>query len=152
VAALVEPGPADRGEASGELELIVDRDPRTAGRRALSAVADPARRMLAQRWNGAEVVAFDQPPAEAILKEARRFGADAIVVGWRGQGTFRRLLAGSVSRAIVARAACPVLVAHTALRAVRRLVVGSDESPGGRQAVRFLSKLPCPSGGLISCS
>ena len=122
---------------------------RAAEMRALSTVADPARRMLAQRWSDAEVVAFDQPPAEAILNEAQRFGADAIVVGWRGHGTFQRLLAGSVSREIVARAACSVLVARTAPRAVRRLVVGFDESPGGRQTVRFLSGLACPRGGVV---
>jgi nucleotide-binding universal stress UspA family protein len=105
--------------------------------------------MLAQRWSDAEVVAFVQPPARAILGEARRFGADAIVVGWRGHGTFLRLLAGSVSREVVARAACPVLVARTAPRAVRRLVIGFNGSAGGRQAVRFVGRLAYPKGGIV---
>jgi nucleotide-binding universal stress UspA family protein len=123
---------------------------REAEVRALSAVAEPARRMLARRWSDTEVVTFDQQPARAILGEARRFDADAIVVGWRGHGTFMRLLAGSVSREVVARATCSVLVARTAPRAMRRLVVGFDGSAGGRQAVRLVSRLACPKGGVVA--
>jgi nucleotide-binding universal stress UspA family protein len=122
---------------------------RAAEMRALSAVVEPTRRTLARRWSDAEVVALDQSAkAAVILDEAGRFGADAIVVGWRGHGTVRRLLAGSVSRAVVQRADCSVLVARAAPRAVRRLVVGFDASPGGRQTMRFLSRLPCPRGGV----
>jgi nucleotide-binding universal stress UspA family protein len=43
-----------------------------------------------------------------ILGEAARFKASLIVLGWRGHGTFRRLLADRVSRSVAARAQCPV--------------------------------------------
>lgn len=122
---------------------------RAAATRSLYAHVRRARRMLAQRWSDADVVALHEPPARAIFSEARRFRAKAIVLGWRGHGSFRRLLAGSVSREVVARAATPVLVARTAPRAAHRLVVGFDGSPSARRAIRFLSKLERPSGGAI---
>jgi len=120
---------------------------RAATVRNLYQQAEPARRLLARRWPDADAVALHDSPVEAILGEARRFRADAIALGWRGHGAVRRLLAGSVSRAIVARAARPVLVARTAADKVRRLVVGFDGSPGARRAVRFLARLEPRRGG-----
>jgi nucleotide-binding universal stress UspA family protein len=122
---------------------------RAATVRTLYQQTEPARRLLARRWPDADALALHDSPVEAILAEARRFRADAIVLGWRGHGAARRLLAGSVSRAIVSRAARPVLVARTAAERVRRLVVGFDGSPGARRAVRFLARLE-PGGGRIA--
>lgn len=109
--------------------------------RALHAQADDLRRSLLRRWTEAEVVELHEPAGRAILSEARRFSADAIVLGWRGHGAFRRLLAGSTSREVVARAPCPVLVARAAPARVRRIIVGFDGRPGARRAVRFVSRL-----------
>lgn len=64
-----------------------------------------------------------------------------IVVGWRGHGTFRRLLAGSVSRSVAARAPCSVLVVREAGAPARRFVVGFDGSPNAERALEFLSSL-----------
>jgi len=114
---------------------------RAAAVRSLYQEVEPTRRLLARRWPDADVVALHDSPAEGILAEARRFRADAIALGWRGHGAVRRLLAGSVSRTIVARAARPVLVARTAAREVRRLILGFDGSPGARRAARFLARL-----------
>ena len=120
---------------------------RAAVVRSLYQETEPARRLLARRWPDADAVALHDAPADAILAEARRFRADAIALGWRGHGAVRRLLAGSVSRAIVARAAQPVLVVRTAAEKVRRLVIGFDGSPGARRALRFLAKLEPRRGG-----
>ena len=49
-------------------------------------------------------------PAEAILDEAKQWGADIIVVGSHGHGFWGRALLGSVSNAVVHHAHCPVLV------------------------------------------
>jgi nucleotide-binding universal stress UspA family protein len=51
------------------------------------------------------------PVADTILEIARDEGADAIVVGKRGQGRLSGLLLGSVSQKIVCEAFCPVVVA-----------------------------------------
>ena len=50
-------------------------------------------------------------PAEQIVAEATTGEYDVVVVGSRGHGALGRLLLGSVSTEVVARAPCPVLVA-----------------------------------------
>jgi nucleotide-binding universal stress UspA family protein len=47
-------------------------------------------------------------PAEAILGEAERFGADLVVVGSHGYGPVKRRVLGSVSQAVALHAPCSV--------------------------------------------
>jgi nucleotide-binding universal stress UspA family protein len=119
---------------------------------SLSAEKARAQRSLARRWKDVEVRAVHAPPARAILSEARRFGADVIVLGWRGHGAVRRLLAGSVSREVIGRAGRPVLIARTAMSAARRLVVGFDGSRGAQRALRFARGLGRRPGSRIVLS
>ena len=127
----------------------IGRNLLAAHQKSLQDQLEPARRRLAERWPDAGVVSRKEPPAKAILAEARRYGADALVLGWRGHGAFRRLLAGSVSREVVHEAEVAVLVARSALRSVRCLVVGFDASPGARRALRFVSRLEASRRTLI---
>ena len=108
---------------------------------SLDQATGSAHDVLTSRWPGAEVAVLDEAPIEAILGEARRVHAGVIALGWRGHGTFRRLLAGSVSRAVAARANCAVLVARTAPKVVNRFVIGYDDGPNSRRAVQLLSRL-----------
>ena len=79
--------------------LPADSEPaRVAVEKIFEAAAAAARRALAPRWPESKVVVIDASPVDAILAEAERFKASLIVLGWRGHGMFRRLLAGSVSR------------------------------------------------------
>lgn len=121
---------------------------REASRDGMLAHADEAERRLRGRWPDAEVAAPGQAPERALGAEARRWDADAIVLGWRGHGTFRRLLAGSVSRALAESAPCSVMVVRAPLRfdgAPRTFVAGYDGSANSRSAVRFLARLaPSP--------
>lgn len=120
--------------------------------RSLHASADETRASLALRWPDAEVVELHESAAEAILGEQRRFRADAIALGWRGHGTFKRLLAGSVSRKLAERAACAVLVVRATARRpprVHRFVVGFDGSRNARQALRLMGRLEVPRRGRI---
>jgi nucleotide-binding universal stress UspA family protein len=86
---------------------------------------------------------------KAILREAERFTADVVVVGWRGHGPIRRLLMGSVSRGVVRGAKSAVLVVRGPQR-VRRIVVGYDGSPTSRRAAAFLDKLASPQNGRVT--
>lgn len=111
--------------------------------------ADYARKALAARWPDATLMTPDELPVDAVLKEARRGKADVIVLGWRGHGSCERLLAGSVSRAIVRRSASPVLVAREAPRSVKRIVLGYDGSSQARRAIQLLARVPPPRGNQV---
>lgn len=108
--------------------------------------AGKLRRALQRRWPAGSVNIVDAEPVDAILGEATRVHADAIVVGWRGHGPVRRLLAGSVSRGVVRAAPCSVLVVHRTRPAVRQVVVGFDGSDNSRRAVELVARLEAPAG------
>ena len=110
---------------------------RVALAQSLDHLAASVRRALTRRWPAAEVRTVDMAAVEGILREATRFSADVIVVGWRGHGMFRRLLMGSVSRGVVRRAATSVLVVRRRMREIQRVVIGVDGSPNSRRAVEL---------------
>ena len=126
---------------------------RAAMIRALHASAEDLHRDLGRRWPDADVFELHDSPAEAICNEARRFRADAIVLGWRGHGTFGRLLAGSVSRLVAERAKCSVMVVRGDARlrgdGPRRFAAGFDGSENSRKAIRFLARLAPPRGNRV---
>lgn len=85
-------------------------------RKRAEAAAEEAREAIMQRCGEgvAELstqVLFGRP-AEMIIEEAGRWGADLIVVGSQGRGFWGRLTLGSVSDAVVHHAPCSVLVAR----------------------------------------
>ena len=121
----------------------------TALDRSAEIAADHARRALARRWPDVDVVIVDKAPVRAVLAEAERFRADAIIVGWRGHGAVRRVLMGSVSRGVVRGAQCAVLVVRR-LQRVRRIVVGLDRSPDASRALAFVDRLVPPDGGRVT--
>jgi nucleotide-binding universal stress UspA family protein len=77
---------------------------RTALARSLIDAARRAERALRRRWSDADVTVVKAAPADAILAQARKRRAQAIVLGSRGLGRLRRLVVGSVSRAVIRRA------------------------------------------------
>ena len=113
------------------------------------AEARRAERRLRRRWPNAEVVVADAPPVPGILKQARRLGAQAIVLGSRGLGGVARLVLGSVSRAIVRQASGAVLVVRGPARTPRRFLVGVDGSPHARRALAFVARLTPPTAGHV---
>jgi nucleotide-binding universal stress UspA family protein len=56
-------------------------------------------------------VVADRHPADVLVEKSN--GAELLVVGRRGTGWFQALLLGSVSRACVEHARCPVVVMST---------------------------------------
>lgn len=59
-----------------------------------------------------EAVIKEGPPIDVLLSEAESWGADCVFLGARGMGRIERLLIGSVSSAVAARAHCSVEIAR----------------------------------------
>jgi nucleotide-binding universal stress UspA family protein len=53
------------------------------------------------------------PSAESINGEAKKIGADLIVLGTHGKGITKQLLVGSVSESVLRNSQCPVLLIPT---------------------------------------
>ena len=73
---------------------------------------EDARRRLAEMGRDAEVVAVLGAPADVLVEEAEKRGADLIVVGRRGLSGAERLVMGSVSSKVARTAPCSVLIAR----------------------------------------
>jgi nucleotide-binding universal stress UspA family protein len=83
-------------------------------RKRAEMAADEAQEAIMQRCGDGAAELSSQVlfgrPAEMIIEEAGRWGADIIVVGSHGRGFWGRLTLGSVSDAVVHHAPCSVLV------------------------------------------
>lgn len=73
-------------------------------------IFEPAAQKLRSNGLHAEVLIRRGNPADQLLQEAHTWGADCIFVGARGTRGIDRLLLGSVSSAVAARAHCSVEV------------------------------------------
>lgn len=73
---------------------------------------EDARRHLTELGRDAELVAVSGAPADVLVEEAERRGADLIVVGRRGLSGAERLVMGSVSSKVARTARCSVLIAR----------------------------------------
>lgn len=95
----------------------------------VDAVLTDACRQLEGLQSTSESVRLAGPPAPSLLDYAEQHRADLIMIGSRGFGPIRRLLVGSVSRAVATRAPCSVLVVRPQPLVWHRVLVGFDESP-----------------------
>jgi nucleotide-binding universal stress UspA family protein len=91
----------DVGLAAAALQAAAEAE----GRRLLAGF----RERLALPPTALEFIQVGEP-ASAIVKAAREWPADIIVIGSRALGGVRRALLGSVADAVMRHAPCPVLV------------------------------------------
>ena len=73
-------------------------------------VFEPSAQTLRSAGLRAEILVRRGNPADQILEEADTWGADCVFVGAKGTRGIERLLLGSVSSAVAARAHCSVEV------------------------------------------
>jgi nucleotide-binding universal stress UspA family protein len=120
----------------------------TTGRRAGEVMAQNIVASCAQRAGLREPevkVSEEVLPDDAVSALLRAApDAFALVVGERGRGEVSGLLLGSVSLAVAARAACPVVVVRGAPPNIRgslgRIVVGVGDAAERTGAVRFAAR------------
>ncbi|HXR26631.1 MAG TPA: universal stress protein [Candidatus Baltobacteraceae bacterium] len=106
----------------------VDEVARAAAAATLEHAAERLRPVLA-----VETAVLVGRPAQAIADDARRWEADAIVMGSRGHGPLSSMVLGSVSAEVIDLSDRPVLVARG--DRLRGVVLGIDGSAGAERAV-----------------
>ena len=84
---------------------LLERDRQRASRDAQEA-AEVIR--VSVSWLRVTSRALEGDPKKVILSEARKWGADLIILGSHNHGVVRRFLLGSVTRAVVLHASCSV--------------------------------------------
>jgi nucleotide-binding universal stress UspA family protein len=108
----------------------------------VSATVSAAERHLGGHGFAVEGGVIRGRPASAIVDDARRFGADLIVLGSRGHGTIEAMVLGSVSAEVIARSSVPVLVVRGSKPRLDRILVAWDESPAARAAAELIKTWP----------
>jgi len=101
---------------------------------------DAAERMLGDAGLRTERMVLAGRAADEIVKEARAWPADLVVLGNRGHGTIATMLLGSTSAEVVDHAPCPVLVVRDG--SIASIVLASDGSEPAAEAERLLVGWP----------
>ena len=95
-----------------------------------------------------------EDPKAAILDEAERWDADLIIVGTHGYSAMKRLLLGSVSRAVLSHANCSVQIVRrratqNGSSSVRKILLAVDGSDFSNAAVEEIATRPWPGGSEV---
>jgi nucleotide-binding universal stress UspA family protein len=96
----------------------------------------------ARTWGNVRAKLLRGRPAAAIARSVEQEQADLLVIGSRGVTEFQPMLLGSVSRKVLMRAPCPVLVVKKPAHTLKRVVLGTDGSIESWKAVTWLTQLP----------
>ena len=89
-------------------------------------------------------------PAATIVKQAKRWKADLILIGSRGLSDIKGFLLGSVSRQVASMAPCSVLVVKQPLSTFRRITLAVDDSKQSRAAAKFLRSHLLPESATVT--
>jgi nucleotide-binding universal stress UspA family protein len=99
-----------------------------------------------------EAVAATGSPAQEILRKARQWSPDLIVLGCQGRSALARFLLGSVSQKVLNEAPCSVRVCRgTAWKdgSPVRILIGLDASPSSENAVGAVASRVWPIGSEV---
>jgi nucleotide-binding universal stress UspA family protein len=109
-----------------------------------AATARAGAALLAPRFSALETRVVSGDPRAEIVRVAREWAADLVVVAARGLGAVATAVLGSVSLAVVRHAPCAVLVVRPDARPLRSAAVAVDGSAGALDAARFFARLAPP--------
>lgn len=124
------------------LDLPTVRDFIASLREEARRTAEDARAPLAPRFAESEARVLEGDARDAILRVAKEWPADLVVLGARGLGAVAGFLLGSVSLGIARHAQCNVLVVKPGAGAACGIVVGIDGSESAAAAASFVASLP----------
>jgi nucleotide-binding universal stress UspA family protein len=105
------------------------------------AIAEDACQRLRVAGHEAAPIVRQGNPVQEILSAAREVDAGVIVLGVRGAGRLRRVIAGSVSTSVARLAPAPVLLVDDP-GSLARALVATDGSPGAERALETFTRLP----------
>lgn len=114
-------------------------DDRPESEEATSAYLSERAEQLRQAGVATGVMVARGNPAEAIVDQDRRLGADLIVMATHGRSGLERMVLGSVAEGVLSRSTVPLLLFRPGGVLPQRLstlLVPVDGSPGGSLAVR----------------
>ena len=83
-------------------------------------------------------------PAEEIIREADRTGADLVVLGAKGIDDNERFALGTVAQKVVKYAGCSVLLARKRVSSLQRVLLATDGSKYSDATSQFLFDLALP--------
>jgi nucleotide-binding universal stress UspA family protein len=109
-----------------------------------AATARAGAALLAPRFSALETRVVSGDPRAEIVRVAREWAADLVVVAARGLGAVATAVLGSVSLAVVRHAPCAVLVVRPDARPLRSAAVAVDGSAGALDAARFFARFALP--------
>ena len=89
----------------------------------------------------AVTVSPSAPAWAALLEAAHRLGADVLVCGTRGRGTFARALLGSTSSSLLHHTDVPLLIVPDGGALDGPVVAAYDGSEGSRRAIQAVGRL-----------
>jgi nucleotide-binding universal stress UspA family protein len=121
----------------------IEAELRGYARRSIDAGVD----QLRHAGLNADATIVEGRPATAIVEEARRFGADLIILGARGHGVIEEMVLGSVSAEVLDTAPVPVLIARDSRHL--RILLAWDGSAAAERAASLLETWPIFRGSTI---
>jgi nucleotide-binding universal stress UspA family protein len=126
-----------RGMIGGEGD---SRDIETSTLRRLDDTLEASIAELSRSNVAVDRVILRGRPANAVVNEAKDFGADLVVMGNRGHSGMNAMLLGSVSAEVATHAPCPVLIARR--ERIGRVLFATDGSPAAEHAEHVLRDWP----------
>ncbi len=87
-----------------------------------------------------ETLFAEGPATEAIVSMAQQWQADLIAVGTHDRRGLERLILGSVSQSVLAKATCPVTILRDKAEKVTNVLVAADDSESSAVCLEWLAQ------------